>query len=56
MIESALLVASHGYVLGAHMNERTLLNNLMQDIEFVCVWPLDLFEFCKFSTTCNFLL
>ena len=22
-------VASHGYILGAHMNERTLLNNVM---------------------------
>ena len=28
-MKSALAVASHGYILGAHMNECTLLNNVM---------------------------
>ena len=27
--ESTLVVASHGYILGAHMSERTLLNTVM---------------------------
>ena len=27
--ECALLAASHGYILGVHVNERTLLNNVM---------------------------
>ena len=27
--ESALAAASHGYILGVHMNELTLLNNVM---------------------------
>ena len=28
--ESALVAASHGYILGVHMNECTLLNNVMK--------------------------
>ena len=29
MSEYAVFVASHDYILGVHMNERTLLNNVM---------------------------
>ena len=29
VFEFALAKASHGYILGAHMNEHTLLNNVM---------------------------
>ena len=28
-IESALAMASHGYILGTHMKKHTLLNNVM---------------------------
>lgn len=33
-VGSALAGASHGYILGAHLNERILLNNVM----FKLIW------------------